>query len=149
MVQFAAHGSHRISWEGDVMVLNLGSLFNREGVEQVLAQVTDDLQKRGDSPWAMLVDVRVWQGGTPDAFASWLASLNAWIDRRQLVAFAALYARASSNSWAAAYGPRSACACRISLRPMRRPAGSGCGHRGWQWGLRGSRKTLGPVRGLP
>jgi hypothetical protein len=33
MVQFAAHGSHRISWEGDVMVLNLGSLFNREGVE--------------------------------------------------------------------------------------------------------------------
>lgn len=50
MVQFAAHGSHKISWEGDVMVLNLGSLFNREGVEQVLAQVTDDLQKRGDSP---------------------------------------------------------------------------------------------------
>jgi len=74
------------------MVLALGNLFNREGVERVLQNVADELESRGDSPWAMLVDVRVWQGGTPDAFASWLASLNAWIDRRQLVAFAALYA---------------------------------------------------------
>lgn len=50
MVQFAAHGSHRICWEGDVMVLALGNLFNREGVERVLQNVADELESRGDRP---------------------------------------------------------------------------------------------------
>jgi hypothetical protein len=136
MVQFAAHGSHRISWEGDVMVLNLGSLFNREGVEQVLAQVTDDLQKRGDSPWAMLVDVRVWQGGTPDAFASWLASLNAWIDRRQLVAFAALYAESVQQFM----GSSVRAALSVRLPYFSSPDEAAC----WQW-LRAQGLAVGPA----
>ena len=92
MLQFAAHGSHRICWEGDVMVLALGNLFNREGVERVLQNVADELESRGDRPWALLVDVREWQGGTPDAYEFWLASINVWIARKQLVAFAALFA---------------------------------------------------------
>ena len=45
------------------MTLTLGNLFNREGVEQVLWNVADQLQKRGDRPWAILVDVLERQGG--------------------------------------------------------------------------------------
>ena len=45
------------------MVLALGNLFNREGVERVLQNVADELESRGDRPWALLVDVREWQGG--------------------------------------------------------------------------------------
>lgn len=118
------------------MVLNLGSLFNREGVEQVLAQVTDDLQKRGDSPWAMLVDVRVWPGGTPDAFASWLASLNAWIDRRQLVAFAALYAESVQQFM----GSSVRAALSVRLPYFSSPDEAAC----WQW-LRAQGLAVGPA----
>ena len=92
MGQFAAHGNYAIRWEGAVMVLTLGNLFNREGVEQVLGKVAEELQMRGDRPWAILADVREWQGGTPDAYAFWLASIKVWIDEKQLVAFAALFA---------------------------------------------------------
>ncbi len=50
MGQFAAHGNYAIRWEGEVMVLTLGNLFNREGGEQLLWNVADQLQKRGDRP---------------------------------------------------------------------------------------------------
>lgn len=50
MGQFAAHGNYAIRWEGEAMVLTLGNLFNREGVEQLLWNVADQLQKRGDRP---------------------------------------------------------------------------------------------------
>jgi len=92
MGQFAAHGNYAIRWEGEVMILTLGNLFNREGGEQVLWNVADQLQKRGDRPWAILADVREWQGGTPDAYDFWLTSINIWITQKQLVAFAALFA---------------------------------------------------------
>ncbi len=45
------------------MTLTLGNLFNREGVEQVLWNVADQLQRRADRPWAILVDVLERQGG--------------------------------------------------------------------------------------
>lgn len=132
MVQFAAHGSHRICWEGDVMVLALGNLFNREGVERVLQNVADELESRGDRPWAMLVDVREWQGGRQMRTNSgWHRSTSGSPGNSSLRLLPCL-PRACSNSWAAACGPHSAHACRIFLRPMRLPAGTGCVNRGWR-----------------
>lgn len=92
MSQFAAHGHYTLHWHDDVAVLALGNLFNREGAELTLGEVARSLNERGETPWALLVDAREWQGGTPDAFAFWMASISAWIEQKQLVAFAALYA---------------------------------------------------------
>ena len=92
MSHFAAHGYYRINWQGDVLNIVVEDLFNREGAEQLTAEIRRLLTQRGGGAWGMLLDVRQWQGGTPDAFGLWIEALEGWIGERHLVAFAALYA---------------------------------------------------------
>lgn len=92
MSQFAAHGYYCLGWQGDVLKIVVGDLFNREGTEQLLHEINGMLAQRGALAWGMLLDARKWQGGTPDAFELWLESIEGWIRQHQLVAFSALYA---------------------------------------------------------
>lgn len=97
MGHFAAHGYYRINWQGDVLNVVVGDLFNREGVEQLAAEINRLLAQRGDIAWRMLLDARQWQGGTPDAFGLWIDALDGWIGERHLVALAALYAESAQQ----------------------------------------------------
>ena len=91
MSYFAAHGYYRGSWHGDVVKVVVGDLFNREGVEQLVAEIDQLVGQRDDAGWGMLLDARQWQGGTPDAFELWLINLEGRIRAGKLLAHAALY----------------------------------------------------------
>jgi hypothetical protein len=92
MSQFAAHGYYKLGWRGDVLKIVVSDLFNREGAEHLILEINRMLAQRGATAWGMLLDAREWQGGTPDAFELWLASLEGWILHQGLVAFSTLYA---------------------------------------------------------
>lgn len=92
MRQFAAHGYYDISWQGDVLRIVVADLFNREGVEDLVADIGRAVLAHGPGAWGVMLDATKWQGGTPDAFALWLDSLEGWIREGGLAAYAALYA---------------------------------------------------------
>ena len=70
MSHFAAHGYYRISWHGDVIKVIVGDLFNREGVEQLVAEIDQAVAQGARTGWGLLLDARQWQGGTPEAPAA-------------------------------------------------------------------------------
>ena len=92
MSHFAAHGYYRISWHGDVIKVIVGDLFNREGVEQLVAEIDQAVAQGARTGWGLLLDARQWQGGTPEAFELWLTRLEGWIRAGELRAYSALYA---------------------------------------------------------
>lgn len=93
MVGFAPHGECAVSWQGNLLVVTYEGVFNREGAELLGETLEVQLARRDGRPWGMLHDARLWEGGTPEAFACWAAYFDRWADQG-LVALAAVYSRA-------------------------------------------------------
>ena len=91
MAEFAAHGNHRLAWQGQVLVVRFAGIFNREGVQAVVASVAAALARQ-DGVVGLLHEITDWHGGTPEAFAYWISSVLGWVDAGRLVAAGDLYA---------------------------------------------------------
>lgn len=92
MAGFAPHGKCTVSWQGNLLTVSYEGVFNREGAEVLGQALEAPLAERAGRPWVMLNDARLWEGGTPEAFACWAAYFDRWADQG-LVALAAVYSR--------------------------------------------------------
>lgn len=92
MAGFAPHGTCAVSWQGNLLTVTYEGVFNREGAEVLGEALAAQLAGRAGRPWGMLNDARLWEGGTPEAFACWSAYFDHWADQG-LVAVAAVYSR--------------------------------------------------------
>lgn len=73
-----AHGEFRIQWCESVCVLTLLGGYNREGAQRMAEAVKASWLAAGSpSRWAHVVDLRPWEGGTPDSFGP-ARELVAW-----------------------------------------------------------------------
>ena len=64
-----AHGEFTIQWCDSVCILTLRGGFNLEGVQRMADAVKAAWQDAGCSMrWAHVVDLRLWEGTTPDSF---------------------------------------------------------------------------------
>ncbi|MFT3733877.1 MAG: hypothetical protein QM776_02425 [Rhodocyclaceae bacterium] len=68
------HGTFEFEREGNVIHMTLSGTSNEEGAQartEALRAFWEDWVAREGRPqrWAMLVDLRQWQGATPEAFA--------------------------------------------------------------------------------
>lgn len=74
----SAHGHFSIAWCDQVCLVRLSGSFNREGVVALTAAVIQRWEEAGrPQVWAHVMDLRQWEGGTPDSFAA-ARELVAW-----------------------------------------------------------------------
>ena len=76
MAGFAPHGKCTVSWQGNLLTVSYEGVFNREGAEVLGQALEAPLAERAGRPWVMLNDARLWEGGTPEAFACWASWLT-------------------------------------------------------------------------
>lgn len=66
-----AHGSFSIDWCDQVCLVRLRGSFNREGVSALCSAVKQSWADVACPPrWAHVMDLRQWEGGTPDSFVA-------------------------------------------------------------------------------
>jgi len=65
------HGHFSIHWYGQICVVCLAGTFNRPAARAMQAALVASWEKAGrPTRWAHIVDMRVWEGGTPESFAT-------------------------------------------------------------------------------
>lgn len=65
------HGVFSVRWCDEVCFVVLEESFNREGVLAMSAAIRQAWQAAGQpARWAHVMDLRRWQGGTPEGFAA-------------------------------------------------------------------------------
>jgi hypothetical protein len=63
------HGDCEVHWCGQMCLAVLRGAFNREGVARMAEAVRAAWHAAGEpGEWAHVVDLRRWEGGTPDSF---------------------------------------------------------------------------------
>lgn len=73
-----AHGEFTIRWCAELCMVSLRGGFNRAGAQQLADAVMASWQAAGSpARWAHIVDLRQWDGGTPDSFEP-ARALAAW-----------------------------------------------------------------------
>ncbi|WP_417066821.1 hypothetical protein [Niveibacterium terrae] len=66
---FSAHGEYRFWRCGEVLAVEAAGTFNQEGASALFRDFRGFWLAQGSpSRWAYLIDVRRWEGSTPDAF---------------------------------------------------------------------------------
>lgn len=66
---FSAHGEYRFWRRGDALAVEAIGSFNEEGATALFDDFREFWRAQGSpSRWAYLVDVRQWEGSTPEAF---------------------------------------------------------------------------------
>ena len=64
------HGESRVSQCGDIFLLHLSGASNKEGAERRGRKLQDFWLSAGaPARWGILVDLRAWEGATPESFA--------------------------------------------------------------------------------
>jgi len=64
------HGQFSVRWCDQVCLVVLRGSFNREGVMALSSAVRQAWQDAGKpAQWAHVMDLRLWEGGTPESFA--------------------------------------------------------------------------------
>jgi hypothetical protein len=64
------HGHFTIKWCNQTCLVVLEGAFNKQGAEQLGEAVKRSWAEAGSpTRWAHVVDMRNWEGGTPDSFA--------------------------------------------------------------------------------
>ena len=81
----AAHGKSAVELIGDIISVKLAGNFNKEGSEQYCQKVEALVTSMEGRPFAMLVDDRLVEGGTPEAYEV-LQGYNKWLSQQMLVA---------------------------------------------------------------
>jgi hypothetical protein len=64
-----AHGTYEVSHHGPVMFLYFAGSSNLAGLKQLLQKIQACRAEMAASEWAILGDLRNWEGLTPDAMA--------------------------------------------------------------------------------
>lgn len=66
-----AHGNCTVHWCDEVCLVVVKGSFNREGVSAMQTAIRTSWQDAGaPARWAHVMDLRQWEGGTPDSFAT-------------------------------------------------------------------------------
>ena len=63
---FKPHGSYTFRWLGDVMVSQWIGTFNNEAMTNYVQEMKRQISDRPTTPWGRIVDLRKWDGMTPD-----------------------------------------------------------------------------------
>lgn len=95
---FSAHGEYRFWRCGDVLAVEAVGVFNQEGATDLF----DDFREfwlAQDSPsrWAYLIDVRRWEGSTPEAFEQG-REMQFWCGEHGAQVFCRVHARNILNA---------------------------------------------------
>lgn len=78
-----AHGLFSLSWKGEVLYIEVFGIVNVEAIEAYFLQLKETVAKKGLERWGRLVDLRQWEGFTPEAkegyntIAKWYTSAGA------------------------------------------------------------------------
>ena len=114
---YPAHGSHSFQWLGEVLYIRIFGVLNIEEVEAYFASLKDVVAQRGLSRWGRIVDLREWEGITPDAKVAY-AAISEWYPTVGAVAHVQIYPSDFVQSMAdtinqsvARVGPVKQCAC--------------------------------------
>lgn len=79
------HGEFSLVWRGEVLVAQWHGTFNREAMVAYIEQITAMVEAERPERWGRLVDLRDWDGITPDALAEFYR-LSQWIKKTHCVA---------------------------------------------------------------
>lgn len=80
-----SHGQISIRTEGPIIHVVARGGFNLDGCQRYIELVRPIIEAMGEQPFAMLIDNRELEGGTPEAYAE-LDRFNLWINARPLAA---------------------------------------------------------------
>lgn len=87
---FAAHGAHCFQWFGEVLYVRIFGVLNIEEVDEFFAGLKNTVAERGLSRWGRVVDLRHWEGITPDGKAAY-AAISDWYPEAGAVAHVQIY----------------------------------------------------------
>ena len=65
------HGFFTIEWQGPVLVVRYLDTWNLVAVEALHREARQAWAARTTTHWAMLSDLRAWDGATPDSLERW------------------------------------------------------------------------------
>lgn len=88
--RFPAHGNHRFRWSGEVLCIEIFGVLNLEEVEVFFASLRQVVTERGLTRWGRIVDLRHWEGITPDAKVAY-AAISDWYPTVGAVAHVQIY----------------------------------------------------------
>lgn len=81
----SAHGKYSVEVDGDIIDVSLSGNFNKEGIVAYSERVREAVLAMAGKPFAMLIDSRLIEGGTPDAYDA-LEKYNHWLSTQKLIA---------------------------------------------------------------
>ncbi len=86
----ASHGSFRLQWKGDVLCINIEGVTNVEAANVFFLRLQEMVAERGPQRWGRLVDLRQWEGFTPQAKEAY-AAITDWYASAGAVAHVQIY----------------------------------------------------------
>lgn len=81
---YRPHGEFTLKWYGEVLYASWHGNFNREAMVAYVREMTTLVEAEPTRRWGRLVDLREWEGITPDAIAEFYR-LSQWIKKTQCV----------------------------------------------------------------
>ncbi|MBU2862717.1 hypothetical protein KO489_02560 [Reinekea forsetii] len=84
------HGQTEISVSGRILQVSYFGQFNLEGITSGLSKQRKVIESFNGEPFAVLIDDKNIQGGTPEAYQA-LEEFNQWVNSQYMVAKAMLF----------------------------------------------------------
>ncbi len=86
----ALHGEFNINIENDIINITVQGAFNDVGAKAVTEQLVQHITALNNEPFAILINLLEFEGGTPEVFAV-SDEFNAWLNSKNMVAKALVF----------------------------------------------------------
>ncbi len=87
---FIPHGRYRFQWYGEVLYVQWIGTFNFEAMSAYMAEHKRQVETAAPPQWGRIVDLREWEGITPDAVSKF-DELAQWLETTRCVASAQVF----------------------------------------------------------
>jgi hypothetical protein len=84
MTDFIAHGKFSVRPHGEVLLCEIQGAWNKEGSEQLIADLKSQVSAFAGKKWARVMDMQGWELATPDAI-SMMTDFSSWEDQHGCV----------------------------------------------------------------